>query len=74
MLIPSLTISAMDQSRALVQAVRDLGVIKTSNPLEREVARFLQTAFELRLQEMVDAVSAWDIEEILSINVDASIH
>jgi len=55
----------------LVQAVRDLGAIETSNPFEREVARFLQAAFELRFQEMVNTVSAWDVEEIMSMNVDA---
>lgn len=74
MLIPSLTISAMDQSRALVQAVEALGAVETDNPFEREVARLLQTAFERRLQEMVDIVSTWDVEEILIRNVDADVH
>ncbi len=74
MLIPSLTVSAMDQGRALVQAVRALGAVETSNTFEREIAKFLQAAFELRLQEIVDIVSAWDIGEILSVNVDASMY
>ncbi|HEY72926.1 MAG: hypothetical protein DRJ03_23795 [Chloroflexi bacterium] len=74
MLIPSFTISALDQSRALVQGIKALDVIETGNPLEREVALLLQKAFELRLQEMADAVSTWDICEILSIGLDARVH
>ncbi len=68
------TINVINQGRRLIEAVEALNGIQTRDPLEREVARLLQGAFERRLYEIADLVSSRSVEEVLSVDVGDAIH
>ncbi|HET91468.1 MAG TPA: hypothetical protein ENN99_12145 [Chloroflexi bacterium] len=68
------TINVMNQGRQLIEAVEALNTIETGDPLEREVARLFQMAFERRLYEIADLVSLWSVEDVLTMDVEGSVH
>jgi hypothetical protein len=69
MLMPRFTANVLDQGCVLVQAIQAVDTMETSNPFEREVARLFQAALERRLLDIVDTVSTWEVEQILSRDV-----
>jgi hypothetical protein len=56
---PALTDRIIAQGRVLFRAIEALSTIRPSGPLERTLARLLQTAGKCRLRAIVEAAPAW---------------
>jgi hypothetical protein len=63
---PNTNETVIAHGKARVRAIEALGTVEPSGPLERTLARLLQTACKRRLRAIVKVVPAWIAEKILS--------